>query len=61
MSPNTEMSLKGVFNPKLLNNLVASLFLKNLVSLLLHIPHFHKAIFVFITRGLLLIVFLQSK
>ena len=40
MSPNSGISPKGAFRPKLLNNPLASCFLINLDFLLLHTVHF---------------------
>ena len=59
--PTKGSLLKGVFIPKLLNNLLASCSLINLDSLLSHTAHFDKSIilffFVLTTFGFLLSVF----
>ena len=44
MSPNIGILLKGVFNPKLLNNPLASCFLINLGFLLSNTEYFDKSV-----------------
>ena len=61
VSLNIEIPLKGIFNPKFLNNLLASWCLKNLDFTLSHTAQFDKnvdfALFVCATLGFLLFVF----
>ena len=61
MSPNSDILVKGVFNPRLLNNPLASCSLTNLEFLLSDTAHFDKSInlplFFFATVEFLLSVF----
>ena len=61
MSLNKGILLKGIFNPELLNDPLASYFFINLDFLLLHTAHFDKIItlflFLFLTEGCIFSVF----